>query len=342
VAANPLAALAARLASCRYADERTARVRRRRSVVCVLLAAALTLGTGTTAAAPIDGRLIGVLRGADRSDRIAEAYPSPSRIEARAFYSETLERAMPYFIYLPPGYDTSDRRYSVLYMLHGMGGSNTEWKGYNLLGTADNMIKSGELPPLLIVLPQGDQSYWVDHVNGGPRWGQYTAQDVVAEIDASWRTVPDRDHRAIGGLSMGAHGALQLAMRYPDVFGTVGAHSPTLRDYESSLEWFGPDLFGDEQWFAEHDPVSLIEAHPGTARRLKIWLDVGDGDLTWRPVVTDLHDRLVALGVPHEFHVLTGHHDGDDYWAVHSAEYLRFYGRALFGTAGAGAGAPVG
>ena len=62
---------------------------------------------------------------------------------------------------------------------------------------------------------------WVDHTNGGPKWGQYTAQDVVAEIDATWRTVPGRDHRAIGGLSMGAQGALQLAMRYPDVFGRV-------------------------------------------------------------------------------------------------------------------------
>jgi S-formylglutathione hydrolase FrmB len=200
------------------------------------------------------------------------------------------------------------------------------------------MIKAGEIAPLLIVLPQGDQSYWVDHANGGPKWGQYTAEDVVAEIDANWRTVPDRDHRAIGGLSMGAHGALQLAMRYPDVFGTVGAHSPTLRDYEDSLDWFGPGLFGDAEWFSEHDPLSLVEAHPDVARRLTIWLDVGDGDLTWRPPVVDLHEHLTALGVPHQFHVLSGHHNGDDYWSVHSAEYLRFYNSALGGPTAPGIG----
>src|SRR5881628_2559959 len=167
----------------------------------------------------------------DRADPIRVVYPSQARIEERSFRSPTLDRTMPYFIYVPPGYDSSGQRYPTLYMLHGLGGSNTEWKGYNLLGAADDLIKAGTIPPMLIVLPQGDQSYWFDPANG-PRWGQYAARDVVDEIDAHWRTLADRDHRAIGGLSMGAQGALQLAMLYPDVFGIVGAHSPTLRDWE--------------------------------------------------------------------------------------------------------------
>lgn len=296
-------------------------------LVGLLIGLALAMAaSGPTAAAELSET---TLRALQRADVIHEAYRSPSRIEERTFWSPTLRRTMPYFVYVPPGYENDDRRYSVIYMLHGMGGSNTEWKGYNFIGTADNLIKDGLLPPMLIVLPQGDQSYWVDHPGDGPRWGQYTAEDVVDVIDATWRTVPDRDHRAIGGLSMGAHGALQLAMRYPDVFGTVGAHSPTLRDYESALEWLGPSFVGDPGFFREHDPVSLIADHPETARRLRIWIDVGQDDANWNQIVTDFHKLLVARDVPHEWQVLPGGHNGDEYWGPHSAEYLRFYASAV-------------
>jgi enterochelin esterase-like enzyme len=264
----------------------------------------------------------------ERADAIAEVASSVSRIEDRSFYSPILARTMPYFVFVPPGYDTSKMRYPVLYMLHGMGGSNTEWKGYNFLGTADEMIHDGLIPPMLIVLPQGDQSYWVDHP-GGPLWGQYTAGDVVQEIDKSWRTLADRDHRAIGGLSMGAHGALQLGMRYPDVFGAVGAHSPSLRDFDQTTDWLGSEFFGDETYFDQHDPVRLIEAHPDVARRLKIWIDVGEEDSSWLATDTGFDELLDDLNVPHEFHVLYGGHNGDDYWGPHGADYLRFYAMFL-------------
>jgi enterochelin esterase-like enzyme len=291
-----------------------------------LLSAVGTIGPTHAASSPAPAER--ALLADDRADPVRLVYPSQSRVEERSFFSPTLDRTMPYFIYVPPGYDSTSQRFPVAYMLHGMGGSNTEWKGYNLLGQADDLIKAGTIAPMLIVLPQGDQSYWVDHANG-PRWGQYTARDVVDEIDEHWRTLADRDHRAIGGLSMGAQGALQLGMLYPDVFGIVGAHSPTLRSWEESAAWFPPEFYRDEAYFDEHDPVSLVEAHPEVARRLTIWIDVGDQDVDWRPAVTDFHDRLVARGVPHEFHVLPGNHNGDDYWAPHGREYLQFYARAF-------------
>jgi len=297
-----------------------------------LLVSLLTLvATGDlTQAAPGAAPAAGALLAIDRADPVPYVLPSHSRIEDRSFFSQALQRTMPYFIYVPPGYDATSQRYPVAYMLHGMGGSNTEWKGYNLFGQADDLITAGAIPPMLIVLPQGDQSYWVDHANG-PRWGEYTAHDVVAEVDANWRTLPDRDHRAIGGLSMGAQGALQLAMRYPDVFGIVGAHSPTLRNWEETAAWFPPDFYRDETYFDEHDPATLFAAHPDVARRLKIWIDVGADDVDWRAVVTDFHQQLVAEGVPHEFHVLPGNHNGDDYWAPHGGEYLQWYARAFLG-----------
>src|SRR5207247_1885175 len=150
------------------------------------------------------------------------------------------------------GYDSSTAaRFPALYMLHGIGtgtgGSDSEWYAYGLLERADQLMRAGEMPPFLIVLPQGDGGYWVDQADGGPRWGTYTARDVVGEIDGHFRTAADRAHRAIGGLSMGADGALQLAMRYPDVFGAAGADSPTLRACRDA-----PPFFGDEAYFDAH------------------------------------------------------------------------------------------
>src|SRR2546422_915339 len=90
------------------------------------------------------------------------------RPAACSSYSPALNRTMPYLVYLPPGYESGARRYPVLYMLHGNSGSYEEWAAYGLIGRADDMIMAGEIQPLIIVLPQGDYSYWVNLVDGGP------------------------------------------------------------------------------------------------------------------------------------------------------------------------------
>jgi enterochelin esterase-like enzyme len=254
--------------------------------------------------------------------------PSGSQLLDRTFLSAALGRVMHYFVYLPAGYAESGKQYPVLYMLHGYGGSNTEWIAYGFPETADTMINAGEIPPMIIVLPQGDQAYWVNHADDGQRWGDYAAQDVVQQIDATYRTIPDMQHRAIGGLSMGAQGAMQLAMNYPGVFGAVGMHSPTLRDYASMSQFVG--FFGDEAYFDAHDPVHLVQQYPDRARQMKIFLDVGEQDTAWHDSVASFNDLLTQLDIPHEWHTWSGIHDGA-YWGGHSADYLRFYAAALSG-----------
>ncbi len=236
---------------------------------------------------------------------------------------------MHYYVYLPAGYAESGRRYATLYMLHGRNtlgadrGSDTEWVTLGLPQTADRLIAAGEMPPTVVVMPQGDAGYWMNHANGGPRYGDYTAKDVVAHIDATYRTVPDAAHRAVGGLSMGGHGAMQLAMNYPDTFAVVGVHSPTLRTFAG-----GGDSFGDAAHFAAHDPASLVRRYPARARALKIFIDIGQQDGSWRDPTVALHDLLTAESVPHTFQFFTGEHS-KAYWQSHCAEYLRFYGANL-------------
>ena len=96
---------------------------------------------------------------------------------------------MPLTVWLPPGYDDSAaRRYPVLYMLHGLSGSNSEWEWWGLLTEAERLMNGGEIGTFVIALPQGDLDYWVDHARGGPQWGRYLAQEVVSQVDGTYRT----------------------------------------------------------------------------------------------------------------------------------------------------------
>ncbi len=248
---------------------------------------------------------------------------SPARTEDRVFASPSVGRDLHYLIYLPPGYTNNPaQRYPVLYMLHGRGGSYTEWANYGLLDSATRLIQTEAIQPFIIVMPQGEQAYWVDHANNGPRWGAYVARDLVAEVDGRYRTLADRAHRAVGGVSMGGCGALQLAMNFNDVFGIVGAHSPALRTHDTA-----PDYFGDQAWFDAHSPVPLFKTYPDRARALKLRIDMGAQD-TWSPAAEAFHQQLVAEGVPHSWLSRSGGHSSD-YWAAHVDEYLHYYSSAF-------------
>jgi enterochelin esterase-like enzyme len=161
--------------------------------------------------------------------------------------------------------------------------------------------------------------------------GRIRGKDLVAHIDSRYRTLPAPLHRAIGGLSMGGHGALQLAMTYPGVFGVVGVHSPTLRGYGDA-----PAYFGDLAYFSVHDPVQLVKARPEQARALVLWLDVGEADWWFAPV-SSFHETLVELGVAHAWRTYPGGHEGA-YWKAQLVDYLHFYGAALAPAGKAGAG----
>ena len=237
-------------------------------------------------------------------------------VQEQNFFSPILSMSVPYAIYLPPGYAASQKHYPVLYALHGYSGDIHEWENLGLLGRADDLINTGVIQPMIIVLPWGNTDYWLNHSDNGPRWGDYTVYDVVNFIDANYRTIPDRDHRAIGGLSMGGHGALQNGFNHPEIFSIVGAHSPTLRTLDQN-----PGYFGDAAYFVTIDPVSL--ARTKDLSNLKIWIDIGASDI-WLPEATVLHQVLTDRNIPHSWETPPGDHSGD-YWFPHIADYLQFY-----------------
>jgi len=249
---------------------------------------------------------------------------SPARVEARTFRSEALGRDMRYVVWLPPGYDDSQRRYPALYLLHGMGGNERQWLDVGVGKIAEQMIRTREIKPFLIVMPDGGTAYWTDHANNGPRYGQYTAVDLVREVGSTFRVERDRDGRAIGGMSMGAHGALQLAVNFPGTYGAVGAHSLVLRRFGSA-----PAYFGDRGEYAKRDPMQLVASRPTEARAFKLWIDIGTSD-PWAPLARQFGGELRQLGISHDWREWPGDHSGL-YWSANVREYLRFYDAALCG-----------
>lgn len=240
----------------------------------------------------------------------------------RTLYSPALGRSMPYYIYLPPGYAESGKRYPVLYMLHGLGGHREEWIVYGLIGMVDQQIRFGNIEPFILVLPQGDKGYWVDNANGGPRWGEYLTRDVVQNIDANYRTLPSPASRGIGGLSAGGFAALSQAFSHPDLFGVVGAHSPSLRGDDGEIA-----LLGHADEFDAHDPIFLAE-HGPRLDGMRVWVDIGLSDEMWLPRARLLRDALSGADVKLEWQEQPGAHDFD-YWNGHIVEYVQFYGAAL-------------
>lgn len=242
-----------------------------------------------------------------------EASPFPlngpalaGRTEQQTYFSPTTGAQEPYRIYLPPGYDQSDQRYPVLYLLHGWPYQAAHWDGLGVEEAADAAIQSGAMPPLIIVQPRGSERMYVDTSGGEQSFEGQVINDLIPHIDATYRTWAERDGRAIGGISRGGVWSLEIGFRHPEMFAAVGAHSPAL-----SVNLAPP----------VHDPFHLLE-EPSVAG-LRIYLDAGDADWA-REYTQKLHAALDEHGIHNEFVVHSGGHAAE-LWAAHVTEYLAFY-----------------
>jgi len=211
-----------------------------------------------------------------------------------------------YRIYLPPDYDQSERRYPVLYLLHGWPFDDGHWDNLGADEAADQAIVAGVLPPFIIVMPRASEALYIRTSGGDYSFEAQVVNELLPHIDATYRTWPLRESRAIGGISRGGVWALEIAMMHPDLFAIVGAHSPAL-----SVNMAPPP----------YDPFRLL-ANPGVVD-LRIYLDAGDAD--WARAKTQaLHDALDLQAIPNTFVVHPGRHD-NALWASSIGEYLAFY-----------------
>ena len=145
-------------------------------------------------------------------------------IQTLKLNSKLMAREMPYRVILPLGHKTESKaRYPVVYLLHGLTGHYTNWADKTAL--AEFAAKHN----FVIVTPEGNNGWYTDSVSTpNDRYESYIVQELVPEIDKNFRTVADREHRFIAGLSMGGYGALKFGLKYPETFSLAGSFSGAL------------------------------------------------------------------------------------------------------------------
>jgi len=224
-------------------------------------------------------------------------------MEQSSLSSPLLRLPMEFKVYLPPCYaQQSERRYAVLYLIHGQNYDQEQWDRLGVDETADRLMAAGAIPPFIIVLPR-DRS-WAQP-DEDP-FSQVLSQSLISAIDQTYRTLPERRYRAIGGLSRGAGWAIHLGLSRWELFGAIGAHS---------LPVFWADTAHIRQW---------LEAIPED-QLPRIYLDIGEKD---RPSILKsalwFENLLTQEGIPHEWHLFPGYHE-EAYWQAHVEDYLRWY-----------------
>jgi S-formylglutathione hydrolase FrmB len=168
----------------------------------------------------------------------AQGVAQASGVTSVEFYSPAVDRTMKYNIVLPPDYETSDERYPVLYLLHGLGQNYTSWSRLAA------PFYAHEIGELIVVMPDGGNSWYVNWAESAPRngiaekndWEDHIVRDVVGHVDGNYRTIARREGRAIAGLSMGGYGALTTGLRHSEMFISIGSTSGALEHARTAAE----------------------------------------------------------------------------------------------------------
>jgi enterochelin esterase-like enzyme len=206
-----------------------------------------------------------------------------------------------FIIYLPPCYESFvDTHFPVLYLLHGQTYNQDQWVRLGAPMIADQLIHSNEAMPFIMVFP--DDHFWNSPAGG--TFGDRFINDLIPYVDNNYRTLADREHRALGGLSRGGGWTAELGFDHPELFGALGLHSPAFfKDNAPYLERYIQSISSEE--------------------RPKLWLDIGDADMELTRGIL-FEEILTRNNYIHEFHRFSGDHT-ETYWGAHVEQYLRWY-----------------
>ena len=266
-------------------------------------------------------------------------------LEGLRMPSAILGRDVAYAVYLPPGYDGSTQRFPVVYLLHGYTDDESGWIQFGEVRlAADRAIADREIPPMIIVMPDGGVTFYINDAAGKVRYEDMFTQELVPFVDRTYRTRPDRQFRGVAGLSMGGWGTLVYSLRHPDLFSAGAAFSAAVWTDDDILgmkpkSWddlLGP-LFGAAgkagkdrltAHFREVNPLDLARSLPEDAlKKVRYYIDCGDDDFLIRGNCA-LHLLLQDRRIPHEFRVRDGGHTWS-YWRTGIVEGLKFIGEGF-------------
>ena len=245
--------------------------------------------------------------------------PLSSQIET--YTSTALNSQRRYGLVLPPDYDQNpDQRYPVIFLLHGGHGTETDWlnpHNGDAVSALTQLYQVGKLPPSIIITPEGSDKrgsspYWDPDYRDGENGAVSTAigDELVKLVQQQYRTLPAPNFWAIGGLSSGGWGAVNIGLHHPDHFSVLFSHSGYFEDKSG----------------AEDSPMTFIRSVPKSVQqRFKIYLDSGDADREYVEQGQKFHQVLNQLQITNVFQIFPGGHSWS-YWRQHLTDSLSFVG----------------
>lgn len=248
--------------------------------------------------------------------------------------SKILGMERKYAVYLPPDYETSQRSYPVLYLLHGGGDDQTGWIQFGeVLRIADAAIANGTATAMVIVMPDanaGKRGYFND-IKGEWRYEDFFFEEFMPYVESAYRIRTEKRYRAISGLSMGGGGTFMYALHHPELFSSACPLSAscgplTLEEMDRYLERRGMKAGSDEQkeaYFKRHSALALINEMPTEEINSVRWfIDCGDDDRLSEGNSL-IHIAMRKREIQHEFRIRDGIHSWT-YWRVSLPQVLSF------------------
>ena len=235
-----------------------------------------------------------------------------------------------YLIYLPPSYASdSNRRFPVLYWLHE--GNGNQLNGAPMVALLSDKMRSGNIPPFLVVLVQGLPSVRYFNARDGKRPVEdVIVHDLIPHIDATYRTIASPAARAIEGMSMGGYGALRLGLKFPQLFGVVSALAPSITDIKDEPPVVTQPYGNDQAYYDAVDPRTILRQNAAQLRgHSKIRLLVGGEDGLAHPAA-EFSRLMDSLGVDHLFAIAPGaHHAWQEIFADLPSDPTQFWASAF-------------
>lgn len=274
----------------------------------------------------------------------ALAQPQGKVIETIQVKSTILSHPVNYTVYLPADYESSQRTYPVVYLLHGYTDDNTGWLQFGEINRlADKAIADGTIPPMIIVMPDADSTWYINSYDGKEKFEDFFVKEFMPTVEKTWRIKAQKRFRGVAGLSMGGYGSMIYALKHPELFAAAAPLSAAVfaDDELSGMgdDWynfpFGP-LFGrnlkgkerlNQAWYS-NSVLKLAETLPeNSLKSVRYWIDCGDDDFLTKGNSL-LHIVLTDRKIPHEYRVREGAHTWS-YWRTGIIDALAFIGQSF-------------
>jgi len=253
--------------------------------------------------------------------------------------SSILKMERKFAVYLPPDYETSDRSYPVLYLLHGMGDDQTGWIQFGeVLRITDAAIKDGSATPMIIIMPDANTKKvgYFNSIEGDWNYENFFFEELMPMVEKTYRIKSEKRFRAIAGLSMGGGGSFMYALHRPDLFSSACPLSAyvgplSIENFNMQLQRTNSKITDEtkiQSYFENHNAVSLIEnTSTDKLKSVRWFIDCGDDDFLYEGSSL-VHIALRKKEVPHEYRVRNGGHSWT-YWRASLPEVLKIVSEAF-------------